>query len=101
MPATQLAFALDASPASAPSGEVEALPHLRDEITRVWGLPLGERVEIAFHPSFPLVSIAGLLELRASPRPLSVGPARAPRPPRRRLRLHLPRYRALVAPVRS
>lgn len=67
MPATQLAFALDASPASAPSGEADALPHLRDEIAKVWGLPLGERVEIAFHPSFPLVSIAGLLELRASP----------------------------------
>lgn len=43
------------------------VPHLRDEISRVWGLPLGERVEITFRPTFSVPGVIGRLELRASP----------------------------------
>lgn len=64
MPADdQLALAFDSSPQLVPG----PIPHLRHELARVWSLPLGERVEIAFRPAFPLASIVGVLELRASP----------------------------------
>lgn len=64
MPADdQLALAFDSSPQLA-TGPV---PHLRDEIARAWSLPLGERVELTFRPGFPLASLVGVLELRASP----------------------------------
>lgn len=43
------------------------LPHLLDEIARIWSLPLGERAEITFRPAFPLPAISGLLELRTDP----------------------------------
>lgn len=59
----QLALAFDSSPVLQPG----PVPHLRDEIARVWSLPLGERAEITFRPAFPLASIVGTLELRASP----------------------------------
>jgi len=59
----QLALAFDSSPVLQPG----VVPHLRDEISRVWGLPLGERVEITFRPDFSIPAIAGRLELRASP----------------------------------
>lgn len=65
----QLAFSFGACTELKPgqSASVEPLPHLRDEIARVWGLPLGERVEVTFRPSFPVPALTGLLELRASP----------------------------------
>lgn len=63
MPAKQTAFSFDSSP----DHSLDPLPHLRDEIARTWALPLGERVEITFHPAFPLASIVGVLELRAAP----------------------------------
>ena len=59
----QLALSFDLSPELLPG----PIPHLRDEIARVWALPLGERVEITFRPAFPLAGINGLLELRSSP----------------------------------
>lgn len=63
MSADQLALAFDSSPVPQPG----VVPHLRDEIARVWGLPLGERVEITFRPAFSVPAITGRLELRASP----------------------------------
>lgn len=63
----QLPLILGSSPAPGTSASPEPLPHLRDEIARVWSLPLGERVEIAFRPAFPVPAVTGLLELRASP----------------------------------
>ena len=63
MPGDQLALAFNSSPALQPG----PVPHLRDEIAKVWGLPLGEQVEIAFLSSIPLPAIHGLLELRADP----------------------------------
>lgn len=67
MNADQLPLALDSSPPSGEPASVAPLPHLRDEIARAWGLPLGERVEITFRPAFPVPAVSGLLELRASP----------------------------------
>lgn len=58
---TDLIFASDAAPAPAP------LSSLRDEIARAWGLPLGARVQIGFHPAFPVANAAGILELRSAP----------------------------------
>ena len=63
MHAAQLPLSFDSSP-TLPSGPV---PHLRDEIARVWSLPLGERVEITFRPAFPVPAVAGLLELHSAP----------------------------------
>lgn len=59
----QLALAFDTSPVLQPG----PVPHLRDEIARVWGLPLGQRVEITFRPAFPIPAIAGRLDLRTAP----------------------------------
>lgn len=69
MTADQLAFSFGASTESklGQSASAEPLPHLRDEIARVWGLALGERVEVTLRPSFPVPAITGRLELRASP----------------------------------
>ena len=73
MPPDQLAFSFGAAPApksgsaDAGLGDSAALPHLRDEIARVWGLPLGERVEVAFRPAFPVPAVAGRLELHSDP----------------------------------
>ncbi len=70
MSADQLAFSFGSAPVPESGrgvGTAETLPHLRDEIAKVWGLPLGERVEITFHASFALPSILGLLELRTDP----------------------------------
>lgn len=63
MPDAQLPLTFDTSP-SLPPGPV---PHLRDEIARAWGLPLGEHVEITFRPAFTVPAVNGLLQLRASP----------------------------------
>lgn len=63
MPDDQLALTFDSSPTLQPG----PAPHLREEIARAWGLPLGERVELTFRPGFPLASVVGLLELRVSP----------------------------------
>ena len=43
-----------------------AVPDLRDEIARAWGLPLGERVEIGFRDG-AVTAIVGVLELAAAP----------------------------------
>jgi len=59
----QLALPFDSSPELLPG----PVPHLRAEIARIWALPLGEHVEIAFRPAFPLAGINGILELRSSP----------------------------------
>jgi hypothetical protein len=59
----QLALSFDSSPVL-PANEV---PHLRDEIARAWGLPLGERVEIGFRETFPISFLTGRLELRVDP----------------------------------
>lgn len=69
MPSDQLAFSFGVPTASklGKADPVEAPPHLRDEIARVWGLPLGERVEITFRPAFPITSLSGRLELRSAP----------------------------------
>jgi hypothetical protein len=69
MPPDQLAFSFGA-PVAPKLGQVDTgqTPlQLRGEIARVWGLPLGERVEITFHPAFPVPAVSGLLELRADP----------------------------------
>ncbi len=42
MPGDQLDFIFDSVPALQPG----PVPHLRDEIARIWCLPLGERVEL-------------------------------------------------------
>ncbi len=42
------------------------VPELRDEIALVWGLPLGERVEVCFRGS-QRASITGILELVSTP----------------------------------
>ena len=55
---------LDFSSRAEPSAP---LPHLLDELAQVWGLPLGERVEITFRPAFPLPAVNGFLELAADP----------------------------------
>lgn len=62
MNATQDEFGFDAPYAPAPA----ALPELRDEIARVWALPLGERVEVSFRGGERAV-IAGVLELADPP----------------------------------
>jgi hypothetical protein len=59
----QLSLAFDSAPLLQPG----AVPHLRDEIARVWSLPLGERVEIVFRPAFTLAAVTGFLELRDAP----------------------------------
>lgn len=59
----QLPLAFDSSPHLQPG----AVPHLRDEIARVWGLPLGEQIAVTFRPAFRLASTAGRLELRTAP----------------------------------
>lgn len=59
----QLALAFGSTPILQPG----AVPHLRDEIARVWSLPLGECVEIVFRPGFNLAAVTGLLELRDAP----------------------------------
>lgn len=59
----QLSLAFDSAPLLQPG----AVPHLRDEIARVWSLPLGERVEIVFRPALPLSAVTGILELREAP----------------------------------
>lgn len=53
-------FALDYSPAPA------APPELRAEIAAVWGLPLGERVEVDLRDG-SVDALTGTLELAASP----------------------------------
>lgn len=42
------------------------LPELRDEIARIWGLPLGERVEICLREN-ERSAATGILELVSSP----------------------------------
>ncbi len=59
----QLPLDFDVIPALQPG----PVPHLRDEIARVWGLPLGVRVEITFRPAYPVPAATGILELRAAP----------------------------------
>jgi hypothetical protein len=46
--------------------EPAATSGLRDEIAQVWGLPLGERVEVAFRGN-PIDPMGGVLELAAAP----------------------------------
>ena len=84
MPPDQLAFSFGApgAPKLGRAYPVETPPQLRGEIARVWGLPLGERVEIAFRPSIPVPAVGGLLELRADP-------ARYPRDPHEPLALRI------------
>lgn len=61
-PKDQLALAFDSSPVLQ-SGPV---PHLRDEIARVWSLPLGEQVELTLRRG-PCDSLRGRLDLLQSP----------------------------------
>jgi hypothetical protein len=58
----QLSLSLDSAYSTAP----EILPDLRDEIAGVWGLPLGERVEVCFRGA-DRSSITGILELVVAP----------------------------------
>ncbi|HEY9248426.1 MAG TPA: hypothetical protein VIO38_04815 [Rariglobus sp.] len=58
----QLPLAFDSSPVLQPG----PVPHLRDEIARLWGLPLGEQVEL-FLLRGPCDSLRGRLDLVASP----------------------------------
>ncbi len=60
MPDVQLGFSFAQAPALSP------VPHLRDEIARIWGLPLGEHVEIAILRG-PCDSLRGRLDLRQAP----------------------------------
>lgn len=48
------------------SSEPAALPELRDEVARVWGLPLGEQVEVNFRNG-QLNALRGMLELISAP----------------------------------
>jgi hypothetical protein len=66
------------SPASA------APPELRDEIAAAWGLPLGERVSVAFRQG-QLDTLTGTLEL--------LRPPDFPWDPRQPLQLHIAGYR--------
>lgn len=62
MSETQDEFGFDMPYTPAPA----VLPDLRAEIARVWGLPLGERVEVSFRGGERAV-IAGVLELADAP----------------------------------
>ena len=62
MPEHQTNLPLDAPDAPAPA----AVPELRDEVARLWSLPLGERVEVVFKDG-QLDSITGVLELVTAP----------------------------------
>jgi len=62
MPDDQLALAFDSSPILQPG----PVPHLRDEIARVWSPPLGERVELALLRG-PCDSLRGHLHLERAP----------------------------------
>ncbi len=62
MPDGELPLAFESSPFLQPG----PVPHLRDEIARAWGLPLGEQVEIALLRG-PCDSLRGRLHLVASP----------------------------------
>ena len=44
----------------------ESPPELRDEIARVWGLPLGKRIAVTFRDG-KLAGVAGVLELATAP----------------------------------
>ncbi|HRP04324.1 MAG TPA: hypothetical protein PLV87_05380 [Opitutaceae bacterium] len=44
----------------------EAPPEMRDEIARVWGMPLGRRVAVSFRGG-QFTSVEGVLELAAAP----------------------------------
>jgi hypothetical protein len=58
----QASLPLDDSLHAAPA----APPELRAEIARVWGLPIGERVDISLRRE-SLDTVAGVLELAAAP----------------------------------
>lgn len=58
----QFDLPLDAAYSMAPA----APPELRDEIAGIWGLPLGERVEVTFRNG-QLDAITGVLEIAESP----------------------------------
>ena len=58
----QLELGLDSAYNEAPA----VVPELRDEVARIWGLPLGDRVEVCFGAG-TRSAITGILELHASP----------------------------------
>lgn len=58
----QLPLAFDASPTLQPG----PVPHLRDEISRLWSLPLGQRVELTLRRG-PCDSLRGRLDLVNAP----------------------------------
>ena len=62
MPEHQFDFAFDPTDSSEPAIGGD----LRDEIAGVWGLPVGERIEVFFRDG-QLDSITGALELAAAP----------------------------------
>ncbi len=62
MPDQQINLAFDTSPVLQPG----PVPHLCDEIARVWALPLGEQVELALLRG-PCDSLRGRLDLLHSP----------------------------------
>jgi hypothetical protein len=62
MPEHQTSLPFDAT---GPTGPVRP-DDLRDEIARVWGLPLGERVEVGLRGE-SLEAVTGTLELAAAP----------------------------------
>ncbi len=62
MPEQQTHLPLDTTFSLAP----EAPPELRDEIARVWGLPLGKRVAVSLRNN-QLEAVTGVLELAAAP----------------------------------
>ncbi|MCX6936276.1 MAG: hypothetical protein NTU80_00030 [Verrucomicrobia bacterium] len=62
MPDDQLDFVFDSAPALQPG----PVPHLRDEIARIWGLPLGEHVEITLLRG-SCDALRGRLQLEAGP----------------------------------
>ncbi len=58
----QLLFAFDSVPDLQPG----PVPHLREEIARVWGLPLGEQVQLTLLRG-PCDSLRGRLDLLNAP----------------------------------
>ena len=58
----QFAFTFDLTPATEPA----VSPDLRDEIAGVWGLPLGEKVEVFLRNS-QIDTVSGILELADAP----------------------------------
>lgn len=58
----QISLDLDVAYGAAPA----VVPELRDEVAQLWGLPLGQRVEVCFRGG-QRSAVTGILELLSAP----------------------------------